>query len=82
MATASVMEPTTCQRAKSAMAQNSQAWTNLNGGPCNDETPCTNNDMCVMGACVGSAVEDSYEHNDTKSTAVPLREAERRYELG
>ena len=56
--------------------QNSQsAWTNLNGGPCNDETPCTNNDMCVMGACVGSAVEDSYEHNDTKSTAVPLGEA-------
>ena len=56
--------------------ENSQvAWTNENGSPCNDGTPCTNNDLCVQGSCIGSPVEDDYEHNDTRSTAVYLGEA-------
>jgi hypothetical protein len=57
-------------------ADNSQiAWTNQNLGPCNDDSVCTTNDICVVGQCEGSPIQDSYEHNDTKTTAVQLGES-------
>ncbi|MGB0591381.1 MAG: lamin tail domain-containing protein, partial [Myxococcota bacterium] len=55
---------------------NSQiAWTNQNLGPCNDESVCTTNDICVLGQCEGTPIQDSYEHNNSKTTAAQLGES-------
>ncbi|MDP6942564.1 MAG: lamin tail domain-containing protein [Myxococcota bacterium] len=48
------------------------AWTDQNLGPCNDDDPCTTNDLCVLGQCDGSAIQDTYEHNDSKTVATQL----------
>ena len=62
-----------CQVCDAASSQ--VAWTNKNLGPCNDESFCTTNDVCVLGQCEGMPIQDAFEHNDSKTTASQLGES-------